>query len=228
MWYRTSRIKSLPSGQLYTDFFNETKQINPEEYFTLDYKYTTEQNPIGPVKRRFSLEFEYPSKKSSKLIITALNKINNSPAAKIEILFPSTHPKFAVVDDIKLFHRDYKDIAKTYNQTPLPEDYSYAKHGLANLLYKKSIEWINENKSEVEHLTGFISSKEAYQSRIKALGKPSFIKARDNYPPEAIEHLLEPAIINQKKISYPDQGQQFEVRHNIKEKTNTNPSIDKT
>jgi len=232
MWYRTSRIKSLPSGQLYADYFGDTLKINPEEYFTVDYDFQGKLYSYPPEKKPFNLERDYPLEfNSPKLTITAINKFNNEPAAFIEILFSQWYPNYAVVDDITILNKkNYTELAKAYNQKPMPEDFSYAKHGLANLLYKKTVEWINENKPEVEYLTGFISSKEAYKSRINALGKPDFTRPRDymDIPEEHIEQFLEPAIIKQNEINYPMNGPQFEVRHKIKDSSNTNPSTDKT
>ena len=86
-------------------------------------------------------------------------------------------------------------------------------------LYKK--EWIKNNKPEVKFVTGYISSKESYNSRIKSLGDPSYIRPRDsrkpgNYKHEEIVESLSPSMYTTQGGSY-DYDNQVEVRHDIKD-----------
>jgi hypothetical protein len=230
MWYRLSKIKSLPTGQLYVDYSGESLQINPEEYFDFNYEFDNSYEflPERESPRKFDLEADYPASFPDQpieghiLIITAINKMNNEPAAEIKIIFPETQPKYAVVDDIKVLAKSgYKELFKTWNKDVSMDDVSYAKHGLGQMLYKKAVEWIKQNRPIVKSLAGFVSSKESYRARNKALGNPSYTRYRNDRKPhtftnEQVENILPPSMFTTKGGIY-DYDDQFEVRHDIKD-----------
>lgn len=240
MWYRTSKIKSLPSGQLYFDDNNQSEKINPEEYFqlTYDYKNSTDIPNYPKSKDQFDIDLHYPDEynmnsQAHVLTITAINKKNSEPAAEMKIIFPFSHQHAAIIDDLRVLGKiGYQQLFKSWGNELSKDEMTYAKNGLGQFLYTKAIQWIKENKPEVEFVTGYISSKEAYKSRIKALGKPDYIRPRDISKPisvddEQIINHLNPAQFSQQSGSY-SYDNQVEVRHKIKDSTNKNPTIDKS
>lgn len=227
MWYKLAKIKSLPSGQLYFDGENKTPKINPEEYFDIQYDYdnTTDISNELISKNEFDLDRHYPyasDKNVHSLIIKAVNKMNSEIAAKMNIIFPFSHPHVAIIDDVRVSPKSsFRELKKSWGDDLSLEDLTYAKNGLGQFLYHKAIEWIKNNKPEVKFVTGYISSKESYNSRIKSLGDPSYIRPRDsrkpgNYKHEEIVESLPPSKFTTQGGSY-DYDNQVEVRHDIKD-----------
>lgn len=241
MWYRTSKIKSDLTGQLYADYFNsKPEKIDIDKYFDIKFDYNNSTDaPFYPKsQKKFDIDLHYPDeynmdKQSHILTITAINKKNSEPAAQIKIIFPFSHQKAAIIDDISVFgKKSYQQLYKSWGDELSKDEMTYANNGLGQLLYNKATQWIQENKPEVKFITGYVSSKEAYLSRIKALGKPNYIRPRGLIKPidandEQIINHLDPAQFSQKGGSYLYDNQ-VEVRHNIKEKTDINQSIDKS
>lgn len=240
MWYRTSKIKSNIDGQLYADYFNsKPEKIDIDKYFDIEFDYNLNEIPDYPKsKKEFNIDIDYPDEynmdeRASVLKITAINKKNSEPAAQIKIIFPFSHQNAAIIDDISVFgKKSYQEMYKSWGNDLSKDEMTYANKGLGQLLYNKATQWIKENKPEVKFVTGYISSKEAYLSRIKALGKPNYIRPREfsrpiNITDEQIINHLNPAQFSQEGGNYLYDNQ-VEVRHNIKEKTDTNPIFDKS
>jgi hypothetical protein len=173
------------------------------------------------------------SSQADVITITAIDKIRSKPAAEMKIIFPFSHPNAAIIDDLRVLGKPgYHELLKTWGNELSKDEITYAKHGLGQFLYTKAIQWIKENKPQVDFVTGYISSKEAYQSRIKALGKPNYIRLRELSKPvdvgnEEIINYLNPANFSQQGGSY-SYDNQVEVRHKIKDSTNIDPSNDKS
>jgi hypothetical protein len=240
MWYKFSKIKSLPSGQLYFEDNNQSEKINPEEYFDIifDYNNSTDIPNYPKSKDQFDIDLHYPDEfnmdaRAHILTITAINKKNSEPAAQMKIIFPFSHQDAAIIDDISVYgKKGYQQLLKSWGKELSKDEMTYAKNGLGQFLYTKATQWMQENKPEVKFVTGYISSKEAYKSRIKALGKPSYIRPRSIFQPidisdEQIINYLDPAHFSQQGGSY-TYDNQVEVRHKIKDSTNIDPSNDKS
>ena len=168
MWYRTAITTVNPVGQISMDF----PGIKPKKFdVENDVKFELHQEGrntyqisalLGDGRSLGYISFYIvPEDDTAKIEMVSLREY---PTAKVE-WEESANPTDRFKSDII---KELKDAGYSVDESSV----SRLKWGIGKKLYEEALKFIQNNYPDVQYITGYVHSKDAYQSRNSVFGLP--------------------------------------------------------